>query len=264
MRSSITVKLWRAVSEQRDRFTGQSNILNGRSSVSAEVEHEYQRLLEARIPDDKFLTARDKRRLKQPVTQVEPHNIFQSHLTKHTIYENETDRKLIRKGVMLRSVGLTEGARLTEMQITGEEDRLGIKLPAPWREVYKHFNGGWTHMLRWGDLNDPRVNDPEAICSSGHEYFALEDVVPLRDHMGKEMDGYDWGRLDPRLFVIGGRYSEAMILDYRHGDDPKVCRGFFWRTKADPMDDWEQDDFTQWWPNMRVFFRGLYLQDRIF
>lgn len=251
------------MSEPRDQFTGQSKVLKGKSSVSADEKHDYQRLLEGRILDDEFLTAKDKRRLKQPVTQVEPHNIFESHLTKHTIYENETDRKLIRKGVMLRPVGLTVDARLTEMQITAEEDRLGIKLPAPWREVYKHFNGGWTDKLRWGDPNDPRDNDPKAISSSSHEYFALEDVVPLREHMEKEMEGYDWRRLDPRMFAIGGRYDQAMILDYRKGDDPKVGRGFFWEDKADPMEDWEQDDFTQWWPNMRVFFRGLYLQDRV-
>lgn len=251
------------MSEQRDRFGGQSNVSKGKLSVSVEVEHDYQRLLQARIPDDEFLTAKDRKRLKQPVTRVEPNNIFESYLSKHTVFENETDRKLMRKGVFLRPVGVKPGGRLTETQIAAEEDRLGLRLPEPWREVYKHFNGGWTDRLFWGDPDDPRKNDPEAISSSGHEYFALEDVVPLRDHMEKEMQGHNWRQLDPKLLAIGGRHSQAMILDYRSGDDPKVCRGFFWESKDDPMENWEQDDFAQWWPNMRVFFRGLYLQDRV-
>lgn len=232
-------------------------------SVICQTERDYQILLKARTPDDEWLTAKDLRRLKQPVTRVVPGNIFQSHLSQHTVFEDETDRKLRRKGVFLRPVGLEPGARLTEKQIAVEEERLGIRLPEPWRDVYKHFNGGWTDRLFWGDPGDPRMNDPEAITAAGHEYLALEDVLPLRDLMGREMEGHDWQRLDKRLIAIGCRNCEAMVLDYRDDDDPKVCRAFFSQFSEDPLESWEEDDFTYWWPDMRVFFRGLYLQDRM-
>lgn len=228
-----------------------------------DTEREYQRLLDDRVPDDEFLTAKDRRRLKQPVTRVQPNNIFDGHLSKHTIYEKETDRKLISKGMLLIPVGVTPSGRLTEAQIATEEDRLAIRLPEPWREVYKHFNGGWTDKLRWGDMNDPRINDPKAIPHSSHEYLALEDVAPLRDLMEKEMEGHDWQRLDPRLIAIACLKSEAVILDYRNDDDPKVCYAFFSEYCDDPLESWEQDEYTRWWPNMRVFFRGLYIQDHV-
>lgn len=228
-----------------------------------DTEREYQLLLEKRTPDDEFLTAADRRQLKQPVTAAQPHNIFHSHLSKHTTFEKETDRNLIRKGTLLRPVGVKSSGRLTEVQIATEENRLAIRLPEPWREVYKHFNGGWTDRLRWGDLNDPRMNDPEAIPHAGHEYLALEEVAPLADLMEKEMEGHDWQRLDPRLIAIACRDSKAVVLDYRTSDDPKVCCAFFSKYNDDPVESWEQDEDTRWWPNMRIFFRGLYLQDRM-
>lgn len=68
---------------------------------------------------------------------------------------------------------------------------MGLRFPAPWREVYKHFNGGWTDRLFWGDPDDPRIEDPEAFSPAGHEYLALEDVVSLRNLMCNEIEGRD-------------------------------------------------------------------------
>ncbi|WP_172794829.1 SMI1/KNR4 family protein [Loktanella sp. 3ANDIMAR09] len=168
-----------------------------------------------------------------------------------------------RQGVFLRPVGETPDARLTEARIAAQETRLGVRLPEPWRQVYTHFNGGWSDRLYWGDPDDPRLNDPKGIIHAGHEYLRLEDAAPLRDFMVQEMPGHDWQRLDPRLIAIACRDCQAMVLDYREGDDPKVCSVFFSEYVDDPLDGWEQDEFTHWWPNMRVFFRGLYIQDRL-
>ncbi len=90
---------------------------------------------------------------------------------------------------------------MTDDQIATQEERLGIRLPAPWRNVYKHFNGGWVHTLYWGDMNNPRMNGIEPIPQSSHEYLALEDVAPLRDLLPTEREGLDCSSLDPRLIV---------------------------------------------------------------
>lgn len=227
-----------------------------------ETESEYQRLLDARAPEEEDLTKRDRRQLKQPVTCVRPDNFFRWHLNRHTVFEDETDPKRIKNGIYLRRVGVTAAGRLTEAQIAVEEDRLGVRLPEPWRDVYRHFDGGWTDELYWGDMSDPRMYDPMPIPQYGHEYLALEDVAPLRELMPKEMEGYDWTRLDPRLITIACAEPQAVILDYRDGVDPRVCCAFFSRYDDDPVESWERHEFTYWWPNMRVFFRGLYLQDR--
>lgn len=230
--------------------------------MDQENERDFQRILEARAPDEEDLSGKDRKRLRQPVNRVRPDNIFTWHLNHHTVFEYETDPKLIRQGVRLRRVGVMPGGRLAEAQIAAHEERLGIRLPEPWREVYKHFNGGWTNDLQWGDLGDPRINDPAPIPQHTHEYLALEDVAPLRDLMMQEMEGHDWGRLDPRLIAIACADTQAVILDYREVDDPRVCCAFFSEYGDDPVESWERDEFTQWWPNTRVFFRGLYLQDR--
>lgn len=231
--------------------------------MNKENERDFKRILEARGPDEEDLTGKDRRRLKQPVTRVRPDNIFTWHLNEHTVFEDETDPKLVRKGYLLRRVGVTPGGQLTETQIAGHEKRLGIRLPEPWREVYRHFNGGWTNDLLWGDLDNPRMNDREPIPQRGHEYLALEGVAPLRDLMMHEMEGHSWDRLDPRLIAIACADTQAVILDYRDGDDPRVCCAYFSEYDDDPVQSWEQDELTLWWPNMRVFFHGLYLQDRV-
>ena len=227
-----------------------------------DTESAFERMLEARTPDDE-LTRRERRGLRQPVTRVRPDNICTWHLSQHTIFEDETDPKLIRRGHYLRPVGTTDGARASEEEIVRHERRLGVRLPEPWREVYKHFNGGWVHTLHWGDKDDPRMNDVEPLPQSSHEFLALPDVAPLRDVMGAVMDGFDWHRLDPRLIAIACADAQALLLDYREGDAPKVCLGFFDRYVDDPVATWEDQRFTYRWPNMRVYFRGLYLQDRI-
>lgn len=227
-----------------------------------ETEQQFQRLIAAREPD-LDLTPKDLQRLKQPVTRVRPDNIFTWHLNRHTVFEDETDPKLIRQRAFLRRVGRTEGARLTEGQIAAQEMRLGFPIPEPWRQVYSHFNGGWVHTLWWGDMADPRDCDIQPIAQSSHEYLALEDVGPLRDLMAREMPDFDWQALDRRLIALSCADRHAVFLDYRTGDDPSVWVVRFDSYADDPLDGWEQDEYTFRWPNMRVFFRGLYLQDRI-
>ena len=231
--------------------------------MTDETERDFRRRLTARPPEEEDLSRRDRRRLKQPTRQARPDNIFRWHLNQHTVFEDETDPTLVKQGVLLRRVGVTEGGRLTEAQISVQEDRLGLELPAPWGEVYRHFNGGWTNDLWWGDMDDPRMNDPEPIPQQSHEYLALGDVSPLRDLMPEEMEGHDWARLDPRLIAIACAGSQAVVLDYRDGGDPRVCCAFFSAYADDPVESWERDAFTHWWPSMRLFFRGLYLQDRV-
>lgn len=209
------------------------------------------------------LTNKEKKQLKQKVTKVRPDNIFTWYLNQHTVFEEETDRKAIADGEYNRRVGVTGNWRLTEKQIRQQEDRLGIHLPEPWRDVYKHFNGGWVDSLFWGDLNNPQIDDLEPIPQHSHEFLALEDVGPLAELLPKEMDGLDGTRLDPRLIAIACSNYQAVVLDYRHGDDPKVCCAFFDEYDDDPLAGWEEDEFTTWWPNMQTYFDGLYLQDRI-
>lgn len=160
-----------------------------------------------------------------------------------------------------------ESGRLSEAQIAGQEQRLGIRLPDPWRDVYTQFNGGWFGTLSWGDMNKPQGHDIIPIPQSTHEYLALEHVAPLRDLLPKEWEKLDLGsldcsKLDPRLIAIACASSQAVLPDYRQGASPRVCMAFFNKYDDDPLAGWETDDFTFWWPNMAVFFRGLYLQDR--
>lgn len=212
---------------------------------------------------DEELIRYQKKQLNQPVTRVRPDNIFSSHLSQHTIFEDETDPKLLKKGVLLNPVGVTKEGALTEAQISVQEKRLGIRIPDPWREVYKYFNGGWVEGLYWGDLHKPSLNDIIPIPQIGHEYLALEEVAPLRDILPGEMDGVDCSTLDSRLIAIACWDCQAVLLDYRQGSDPRVCRAYFNEYDENWLDCWEEDEFTFWWPNVQVFFRGLYLQDRI-
>lgn len=212
-------------------------------------------------------TRREKTRLKQPVTRVDVDNIFTWHLNQHTVIENETDPELIKNRIWQRRVGVKESGRLTEAQIAAQEERLGIRLPMPWRDVYKHFNGGWVDTLYWGDRNHPQSDDIVPIPQSTHQYLALENVAPLRDLLPVEWEELDLGRLDcsnldPRLIAIACAGSQAVLLDYRQGTSPRVCNAFFSEYDDDPLAAWETDKFTFWWPNMAVFFRGLYLQNR--
>lgn len=212
-------------------------------------------------------TRREKKRLKQPVTRVDVDNIFTWHLNQHTVMENETDPELIKNRIWVRRVGVKESGRLTEAQIATQEARLGIRLPMPWRDVYKHFNGGWVDTLYWGDRYNPQSDDIVPIPQSTHQYLALENVAPLRDLLPVEWEDLDLGRLDcskldPRLIAIACAGSQAVLLDYRQGPSPRVCKAFFSRYNDDPLAGWETDEFTFWWPNMAVFFRGLYLQNR--
>lgn len=248
------------------------------SSEDVETEQLFLRMLDERKADDDSTLnwrpvrsvdiRREKKRLKQPVTRVDVDNIFTWHLNQHTVIENETDPELIKKRIWQRRVGVKESGRLTEAQIAAQEKRLGIRLPMPWRDVYKHFNGGWVGTLYWGDMNNPQSNDIVPIPQSSHQYLALEDVAPLRDLLPVEWEeeldhgSLDCSNLDPRLIAIACAGSQAVLLDYRQGDSPRVCEAFFDKYDDDPLAGWETDGFTFWWPNMAVFFRGLYLQNR--
>ncbi|MBT2246854.1 SMI1/KNR4 family protein [Sphingobium sp. BHU LFT2] len=110
-----------------------------------------------RRPPSPVDARREQKHLKQPVTRVEVGNIFTWHLNEHTVIGPETDPKLIKQRVWQRRVGVKESGRLTEAQIAEQEKRLGIRLPMPWRDVYKHFNGGWVDTLYWGDMTTLRV-----------------------------------------------------------------------------------------------------------
>lgn len=237
------------------------------STAGCATDELFRRLLnERKVRVD--LTDREKRLLKQPVTRVSVDNIFTWHLDQHTVIENETDPELIRQRIWQRRVGVKEGGRLTEEQIAAQEKRLGVRLPSPWRDVYKHFNGGWVDTLRWGDMTNPRIDDIMPIPKSSHQYLALEDAAPLRDILPVEWEELEYGildcsSLDPRLIAIALAGSEAVLLDYRESDEPRVCLAYFSKYDDDPLAGWETDEFTFWWPSMEVFFRGLYLQSRI-
>lgn len=209
------------------------------------------------------LTRREKIQLKQPVTRVRPDNIFTWHLNQHTVFEEETDPELIKNGHYYDRVGVCGNWCLTESQIAKQEKRLGIRLPEPWREVYKHFNGGWVHTLYWGDPDNPQIDDIEPIPQGNHEYLPLEDVGPLAELLPKDMEGLDGTRLDKRLIAVACYDCQAVLLDYRQSDDPSVCYAFFSPYDDDPLSGWEEDEFTTWWPDIQSFFDGLYLQDRL-
>ncbi|MGK6316983.1 SMI1/KNR4 family protein [Neorhizobium sp. DT-125] len=258
------------MTNHREASSSQQTVKSSPSSPPTEecdTEELFRRLLnqrKARVD----LTDREKKLLRQPVIRVSVDNIFAWHLDQYTVIENETDPELIKQRIWQRRVGVKEGGRLTEKQIAAQEKRLGIRLPAPWRDVYKHFNGGWVDTLHWGDMNDPQIDDVVPIPQSSHQYLALEDVAPLRDILPVEWEELEYGipdfsGLDPKLIAIAMAGSQAVLLDYRQGDEPRVGLAYFSKYDDDPLAGWETDEFTHWWPNMRVFFRGLYLQRRI-
>jgi hypothetical protein len=228
-----------------------------------QTEKHFRQIIAARSLSSAVLSRREKTMLKQPVRRVTPQNIFTWHLNQFTRFEEETDPALVTQGVHYRRVGVTAGGQLTDVAIAAQEDRLGLRIPEPWRDVYHHFNGGWVHSLYWGDSDKPRLDDIEPIPQSSHEYLALEDVAPLNALLPTQMDGLDCSRLDPRLIALACSGSQAVLLDFRDGGEPRVCKAFFSSLDDDPLSEWETDPFTLWWPNMRVFFRGLYLQDRL-
>ncbi|MBT2246855.1 hypothetical protein JQK15_25450 [Sphingobium sp. BHU LFT2] len=93
-------------------------------------------------------------------------------------------------------------------------------------------------------------------------------VAPLHDLLAVEWeelkyDVSDFSSLDPRLFAIALAESQAVLLGYREGDEPRVGLAHPSKYDDDPLASWETDQLTHWWPNMEVFFRGLYLQRRI-
>jgi hypothetical protein len=227
------------------------------------TEKLFREILAQRNPYSALLSRREKKKLKQLVQRATPQNVFTWHLNQFTVFEDETDPALLKQGIQYRRVGVTESGRLNDSAISAQEDRLGIRIPDPWRDVYRHFNGGWVHKLYWGDSDNPRLDDVEPIPQRNHEYLALEDVAPLKELLPSQMDGLDCSRLDPRLIALACCGSQAVLLDFRDGDEPRICSAYFSSFDGDPLETWETDEFTYWWPNMRVFFRGLYLQDRL-
>jgi hypothetical protein len=233
---------------------------------SHETEDLYLALLGAR-QDRRQPTDRERALLRQPVTPVRPDNIFTWHLNQHSVIETETDPERIRQRIWQRRTGVTAAGRLTEAQIVAQEQRLGVRLPLPWRDVYRYFNGGWVDSLYWGDGDDPRIDDVAPVPEQDHQYLALEDVAPLADILPGIWVENDYGRIDGDridrgLIAIALAGTTAVLLDYRAGEVPRVCLAYFSKYDDDPLAGWETDSFTVWWPNMEVFFRGLYRQDR--
>lgn len=229
--------------------------------MMADEENLFHSLLN-KIGEDDDLTTREKRQLKQPAYAATPKNIFTWHLNEYTIFEDETGPHEPKQGVLLHRVGVTTEGRLSDAQIARHEARLRVRLPEPWREVYRHFNGGWTSSLRWGERTRPKQNDILAVPSLQSEYLALEDVAPLREHLAASRSDIDTSQVDERLIAIafcedGG---ETFVLDYRSSDNPAVGKFYIDNEEDDPLY-YEEEGF--WWPNMSIFFRGLYIQDRI-
>ncbi|WP_171902456.1 SMI1/KNR4 family protein [Sinorhizobium sp. RAC02] len=256
------------MASHRETSSPQQTIQSSPSSPSKDDTEELFRHLLNQREARADLTDREKNLLRQPVTSVSVDNIFTWHLSQHSIIENETDPELIRRRIWQRRVGVKECGRLTEEQITVQEKRLGVRLPALWRDVYKHFNGGWVDTLRWGDMDNPGIDDIVPVPQSSHQYLALEDVARLRDILPVEWEELEYGildcsGLDSRLIAIALAGSEAVLLDYRESDEPRVCLAHFDKYDDNPLAGWETDEFTFWWPDMEVFFRGLYQQSRI-
>jgi len=176
------------------------------------------------------------------------------------VFEDEADPLARSKGVRYRCTGTTAGARLSETEICAQEQRLGVALPLPWRDVYRHFNGGTAEGLNWGDVAQPRHGNLLPYPTTCPTFFALQDVMPLGHFAVAEHPKVDIADFDARLIALAWRNDEAIVLDYRDGDDPKVGKLFLDMYTADPLACAERDGF--WWPNMRVFFAGLYLQSR--
>ncbi len=85
----------------------------------------------------------------------------------------------------------------------------------------------------------------------------------MRGVLPNEIKGLDCGALDPRLIAIADADAQAVVLDYRAADEPRVCLAFFSEQGCGPLHGWEQHEATLWWPNMAVFFRGPYRQDQL-
>ncbi len=213
------------------------------------------------IAPDVDLSAREKRALAQPAIAATPRNLMRWHDDKYTVFEDETDPVERKAGVRYRRVGTTAGAQLTQAEVALQEARLGVPLPLPWRDVYRHFNGGFASGLYWGDSSRPTRNDILPVPSTRPSFLPLEDVLPLAHFIARDRPELDAKRVDPKLIALAWRNDEAIVLDYRAGDDPRVGKLYINAFDDDPLSIFEQQDAV-WWPNMRVFFAGLYLQDR--
>lgn len=215
------------------------------------------------IEEEEDLSPLDKRMLKRPAFAATPSNILTWHLNQYTVFEDETDPVELKNGALYRRVGVKDGGRLSEQEIAKHEERLGVRLPEPWRDVYRYFNGGSNSDLFWGDRENPKEADLVPMPSLNRQYLDLGSVVPLKLLLQEHLPKLDTRSVDERLIAIA--YSEgdheAVVLDYRTASEPRVGRVLICRDDDDPVELFEEESF--WWPNMRVYFGGLYIQDRL-
>ena len=69
-------------------------------------------------------------------------------------------------------------APATEAEIQAAEQKIGATLPAPLREVYPLFNGGWAWELDLYPLNFPPDNSSFALINSNEKYIEYGWHIP--------------------------------------------------------------------------------------
>lgn len=228
--------------------------------MTVDTEKAFRDIL-SQWPDPHYLVGpAEMRELKRPTQTARPDNLFARHHDKYTIFENETDPEDRKYGVLYRPVGVKPGGQLSDDQITFHEKRIGFALPHPMRDVYRTFNGGSASHLYWGDKDAPKLND-HSVYVGVDGFLPLEDVGPLGPLLAPERPELDVSVLNNRLIALAVNHAQAFVLDYTKGDDPAVGHIQIWKDTDDPLAELDTD--AVWWPNMAVFFRGLYLQDRI-
>ncbi|MEM9342294.1 MAG: SMI1/KNR4 family protein [Pseudomonadota bacterium] len=152
-------------------------------------------------------------------------------------------------------------AFLSDEQISGEEARLNIKLPARLRRLYALQNGG-SLMDLWvpaRDLDAPGVSNGWAAVFSGYnDLTPLTDLSPLKEHIEAyayfEDEPHQFPKGADRMIPLARWYDETLFLDYRDRDEPRVGFG---EIVGDDLrtGDWEAN--ALWWDSFDAFFAEL-------
>lgn len=147
---------------------------------------------------------------------------------------------------------------IEEQDITAAETRLGVKLPAKLRALYRAQDGGYINPI--GILNaeaKPPYGDSD-ILTPFSEYKSLHACTKL--HTVAEgflsfasRDDVQYAHLfangTDNMVLLAQWYVESLFLDYNQGSKPRV--GFV---------DFDNENWVEnvrWWPSFDAFFDEL-------
>lgn len=141
-----------------------------------------------------------------------------------------------------------------EEAISTAEARLGFKLPAGLRDLYKVLDGGYV-----GEMYVPLQAKPGPVYEDWRGAFSIDysSLVSL-DKLGTVKEHYEAFTDDPdempahadRMVVLQARYQDMTLLDYSDGPEPRV-RLVDFDDYADRSTDVEFPDFDSFFQALR-------------